>query len=226
MRELGKWPRLLVAGEPVRPEQADEILVRTNCWYTPTNDRAFAKMVAELAGISIGQHGLFEAASLRRFEERHHVLRLQYLHNWRVCSAWIDGPRGWVDWTGTVGCATWNIGKWPSVAAVTEDWQQVAEAFPFLNLTAQLVADTSVDSDDPGEGVAVRPAVQWQVRGGAVEVDPDPTDVVRRIEEIDFGAVAESLRSDPFRERGVGRERLDQAIQRIRANGASGSDPC
>jgi hypothetical protein len=217
MRELGKWPRLLVAGEPVSEEQAEEILIRTASWYLSTNDRDFEKVVAELAGISIGRYGMFDVDSVRRFEARHHVLELYYLHNWRICSARIDGPYGWADWGGIVGCATWNVGKWPTVEYVTEDWQTIATAFPFLDLTAQLV--TGVDEEDQA---GPRPAVQWRVHAGTVDLDPDPVHLIRPTEEIDMQAAVLSLRENPFRERGVGRERLDRALQRVRAKFATG----
>lgn len=215
-RALGKWPRLLVVGEQVTGEQADEILIRTSCWYLSTNDRDFEKVVAELAGISIGRYGLFDPRSVARFEQRHQVLDLYYLHNWRICSAWVGGPYGWLDWDGTVGCSTWNIGKWPEVDSVTRDWLLIARAFPFLDLTAQLV---------PEEGEAGKPVVQWRVHRGTVTLDPAPGQLVRPVEDIDFqAAVAAICVGDPFRERGVGRERLEQALRSVREKYASDAD--
>lgn len=215
-RTLGKWPRLLVAGAPVTAEQADEVLIRTNCWHLATNDRDFEKVVAELAGISIGDHGMVDWRSVRRFEQRHQVLDLRYLQNSRVCSAWVGGAHGWLEWDGTVGCSTWNIGRWPEASRVTRDWMLIAQAFPFLELTAQLVAD---------EGAADVPAVQWRVHDGHVDLDAAPTEFIRPTQEIDLrDAVTSISRGDPFRERGVGRERLEQALQRVRAKFADDAD--
>lgn len=44
-----KWPRLLVVGDNVTPEQADQILIRTNSWYLFSNDKGWERTVQQLA---------------------------------------------------------------------------------------------------------------------------------------------------------------------------------
>lgn len=213
MRDLGKWPRLLVTGTPVSEEQADEILVRTNLWYSLSNDKDWELVVAELAGISIGAHGMYDYQSVRRFEQRHGVLRLEYLHNYRIASAWIDGPHGWCDWNGHIGCSTFNIGKWPTADSVTGEWTAIATAFPYLDLTAQLVGD---------EGAAEDPAIQWRIHRGQVDVDTNPTELLRPVAAFDAPAAIHRIQYDAFRERGIYRERLERALNRVRAQQTTG----
>lgn len=206
MHELGKWPRLLVLGEQVTPRQAGEILLRTNLWTMWTNDRAWQQQVGDLARLPINDHGMFDFEAVRDFERRHQVLELNYLHNNRIMSLWIGGPNGWCAWDGAIGCGVYNIGKWPEIDAVTEDWAKIAEAFPYLDLRAQLVAD---------EGAAGFPAAEWRVAGGQVVLDLEPAELLRplvELEEVDI--IAHVLL--PGGERGVSVPRLTEALNQLR----------
>lgn len=202
MRDLTKWPRLLVTGNPVTKEQANEILIRTQCWVPFTNDMAWEQ---ELADILAAHNGPTRSRSwgwdgIREWKTRIQALNLGYLHNDHIASAWWGGPHGWCDWNGTIGCTTWNIGKWPTVEEVTDDWQNIAAAWPFLHLRAQLV---------PDEGDAGAPAVEWLVADGRVETIPDPTVLIAQ-------PTSPGVRPwTPDLERGVSAERLRQAITQV-----------
>jgi hypothetical protein len=213
MRDLTKWPRLIVVPErpePVAREQANEILLRTNGPYFSTNDRAWEKAVADVLGIEMTfkQAGTFsywdmswKAAS--DWYESIGGLDLHYLKNSRIVSAWIGGPHGWLDWDGTIGCSTWNIGKWPSAGEVTEDWRAIAAAFPYLDLHAQLITDE-------GEGDV---AGQWRVTDGrAAMVEP-----VDRFQPQDLDEAGIVFRfAFEGGERGVSLERLREAVAQLR----------
>lgn len=202
--ELGKWPRLLVAGDPVTEEQANEIILRTTDWWLNTNDVAWDRTVRALVG-------LVDPAGPMTLRGRPvwlgvHSLNLHYLANHRIASTWVGGPHGWCDWDGTIGCATYNLGKWPDRAAVTEEWRMVAAAFPFLRLRAQLV---------PDEGEAGRAAAEWRVTDGVAEVC-EPTGLIVEPADLDYDQVAASLlRGD--RERGVSAARLLEAFKQVSA---------
>ena len=47
-RELPKWPGLLVIGDKVTPEQAMEILIRTDNLQLSSNDRKFDQQLNEI----------------------------------------------------------------------------------------------------------------------------------------------------------------------------------
>ena len=226
MRDLTKWPRLTVVGEPVTEDQADEILIRTNNWdWIGCNDKAWKQMVETCAGVfgfppepSWAEE--FETRvdrmrdhsyKLGEFKERMGILELSYLDNCRIESSWIGGPKGWCDWDGTIGTRNYNIGKWPSHEEVLADWEKIAQAFPYLRLNAQLWPDE-------GEGGSL-PAVQYNVRDGQVTWWENPLDW---IEPNDEGTNLFSVFL-PGGERGVGVQRLMRALQTTRKR-ATGVD--
>lgn len=203
MDELTKWPRLLVAGQPITEEQANEILVRTMPYSLFTNDRDWERQVCEVLGVDLDpKHGMTNHESLKAARESLRCLDLHYLENWRIASSWIGGPKGWCGWDGTIGCANYNIGKWPSVEDVTEDWLAIAAEWPFLDLRAQLV---------PDEGEADAPAVEWLVRDGAVTTMTGSIELLRRPEDPFVLSVL--IRGG---ERGVAIGRLRAAVAQVR----------
>lgn len=217
MRDLTKWPRLIVVPEkpePVTRQQANEILLRTNGPYFGSNDRAWERSIADVLGIAMtwrevpgmpgGGWWDMTYASASEWYKSIGGLDLHYLVNSRIVSAWIGGPHGWLDWDGNVGCSTWNIGKWPSYEEVQEDWSAIAAAFPYLDLHAQLITDE-------GEGDV---AGQWRVVGGrAALVEP-----VARFEPLELSEADVLMRVlGRHGERGVDLERLREAATQLRA---------
>ncbi|PWI16039.1 hypothetical protein DI272_19095 [Streptomyces sp. Act143] len=180
--ELTKWPRLLVTGQPVTEEQANDILIRTaNLWLMHTNDREWTAIVGEVLGMENGPHGFWTPDSTKAAVERLRCLDLEWLYTSRIASSWIGGPHGWCNWDGTIGSTNYNIGKWPDVESVTEEWQQIAAAFPYLDLRAQLVTDE-------GSGEL---AAEWTVAAGrATHREPAPGEPLitepNNLDEFDF----------------------------------------
>lgn len=210
-----KWPRLIVVGEPVTEEQANEILIRT-CVpsYLRVNDDEWNDAVARTMGFPAGEdwppHTLQGAertawftkrwAAQDRRSEELGVIGLEYLFNSRISSTWIGGSHGWCDWDGTIGASVYNIGKWPSTETVTEEWQSIAAAFPYLRLDAQVV-------EDEGDGVI---ADQWHIADGVAEL-------------VEVGEPLPAPPEPPFfpgvllrdGERGVSIERLRAAVAQV-----------
>lgn len=201
--ELTKWPRLLVTGDPVTSEQANEILIRTNNWWMACNDKPWAELVYRLAGIEPGQHGMPALSAMNEFEARAGVLDLHYLHNSRIASAWIGGPHGWCDWDGRIGATNYNIGKWPDVDTVGEDWRAVAAAFPFLRLRAQLA---------PEEGEKP-PVVEWRVANGEAVMATEGFDPIAPDQLSDAAVLARLMVRGG--ERGVDEARLREALTQV-----------
>lgn len=221
MSELTKWPRLIVVGDPVTREQANDILIRTNQWaFFSTNDTGWEHAVeaaaAECLGRPIEPNPAPDVDSERRiammrahwqrlrdWRERVGVLNLHYLENAQVMSSWMGGPHGWCDWDGRIGCSNYNIGKWPSKDDITEDLTAIAAAWPFLRMHVQVVANE-------GEGDLL---ATWAVQDGkAAPVEPiglidQPNDDV---EAMALGFL------NPHRERGVSLDRLREALCQVR----------
>lgn len=163
---LGKWPRLLVVGDPVTVEQANEIIFRTNDWWATSNSKKFEKSIYKALDIETNQYGWPQIS--KNFLDLYRILDLNYLNNARILSSWIGGPHGWCDLGGKIFCNTWNIGKWPEVEEVLEDWETIAEAFPYLRLKSELVTDE-------GEGESV---IGFRVSKGKVETYTPTEDLV------------------------------------------------
>ena len=166
-----KWPGLLVVGEPVTPEQAAEIIVRTcrwpmNCNYEETN---------ELFNGLIGPQKEWKKSFLRI-----NPIILNYIHNERITTSYIGGPKGWIDWSGKIFANSYNIGKWPSLSEVTDDWVRIAQEFPFLNLKCQVI-DCEISEDNP------IPTAEWTIYNGKAELH-SPKEIICEVsqEEIDI----------------------------------------
>ncbi|OLT25850.1 hypothetical protein BJF83_22480 [Nocardiopsis sp. CNR-923] len=163
---LGKWPRLLVAGDPVTPDQADDIIIRT----TPVWRLSYAQGQTRTAlydMFGLRPHPTVPDApdleSVRAANAALGILGLNHLHNERIVSAWIGGLRGWCAWDGHIGASTYNVGPNPVADDVAHDLHLIAETWPHLNMRVQLALD------DPDEGPTV-PAISWYVHEGAVRV--------------------------------------------------------
>jgi len=203
--DLTKWPLLLVTGQPVTEEQANEILIRTvNPWVLAVNDRAWNATVARILGIELNDHGHFTHGSITEACERLKTIELEFLYNSRVSSAWIGGPHGWCDWDGRIGCSNYNIGKWPDAESVTEEWQRIAEAFPYLDLTAQLVT---------GEG-AGELAAEWRIVAGHAEHQTPGEQIAEHTPLSDETILGRFLGF--VGERGVSEDRLSAAVAQVR----------
>ncbi|WP_433242386.1 hypothetical protein [Actinomadura nitritigenes] len=205
MTDLTKWPRLLVSGEQVTREQANDILIRTNPPYLIANDKALLRVVAAEFGVPIDENGEADYRASREVFERLGFLRLGYLHNDRILSPWIGGPRGWCDWDGRIGTSNYNIGKYPTREAVHEDLVAIAKTWPFLQMHVQLLANE-------GEGELV---AMWIVGDGrAVYVEPgEPLPRGAELSEEDV-----LRRLLPGGEGGFTVERLREAVRQVRAS--------
>lgn len=165
-----KWPAPIVVGHSVTPDQAAEIIVRTTGWPLMTNARRACRRLNAIAGFRAPDYAaegpetdLWEANAKANQDLR--LLSVDYLRNWRVATASVHGPHGWCDWDGTIGCRSYNIGKWPSVEEVTAEWAEVAAAFPFLALCAQVLSGEAYGDEENG---SLRPTAEWVVADGAV----------------------------------------------------------
>lgn len=219
--ELPKWPALVVIGESVTKEQAMEILIRTDSLYFGCNDKEWEE---ELNFIVFGfktrniddklkeKHGILPKDGYRpefyeikeSYQNRYAPIQLQYLNNHRIASSWIGGAHGWCSWDGTIGCSNYNIGKWPSVQEVYEDWVCIASEFPFLDLRCQLM------NEEAGESESIKPLVEFRIKDGKVLVC-EPEEI---LEIPSFGTEDVIARfNDPHGERGCSLKTVREAFE-------------
>lgn len=171
--DLPKWPKMLVTGEPVTVEQAKEIIRRTDqtfAYITPGNDRAFSKWVFQTVGAPFSEPFSAPFHVQDRWRTDWGFITTSYVHNdWITCS-YIDGPHGWCHPDGQIGFVD-NIGKWPSVGEVVDDWRTLQAVFPFLKVGVTLYSGEWCEED-------IHPLVSFQVGPWGVEtVDPKEVNV-------------------------------------------------
>ena len=183
-RGLPKWPKMLVTGVPVTVEQAKEIIRRTDMFFAYTgfagNDPKHRERLVKLFKIPgyIG-YDKFDASKgdwvqaerdKERWFEKWGFIHTEYVHNDWIASAFVSGPYGWCHPSGSIGFVD-NVGKWPSVENIVEDWKALAEEFPFLNIGVTLYSGEQCEDD-------THPVVSLRILEGTVTlVDPALEDV-------------------------------------------------
>lgn len=178
---LPKWPAMIVRGTPVTPEQAKEIIRRTDRSFQrgiSGNDHEFNRRLAVRLGLPKSLHP-WDARENKSFGSETFRAELEEEEAWKVCwgvieteyvkndwiaSSYIGGPHGWCSPNGTISYNE-NVGKYPGIGDIRDDWTKIAEAFPFLELTATLM-----DREWSEEGE--NPIVTLRVSKGTVVVGP------------------------------------------------------
>lgn len=159
---LPKWPQMLVTGKQVTVEQAKEIIFRTDDFltdastYSGGNAQRFNDAYRKLAGLELLQfertfrdghtYTSFDWDKQRELCERLNIIRTKYVENrWASCS-YIGGPHGWCSPAGVISYSD-NVGKWPSIEEIIDDWTTIAQAFPYLDLHVTLMSGESCEDD-------------------------------------------------------------------------------
>lgn len=159
MKNLPKWPALLVIGEPVTEEQAAEIIIRTQDFFFHTNDRQFHDDLNEVVGITDD----YDFDKTDALCKEYKCLEIEFLVNSRIVSNYIGGPHGWCDWRGDIYSSSYNIGKHPSIEEVLAEWKAIATAFPFLKLKSQLFDGEQCED-------STKPVIQFNIADGNAEI--------------------------------------------------------
>ena len=127
-RGLPKWPQCIITGESVTPEQADEIIRRTDTFLTfgfGGNDQRFdeaAKSILHLPQFPSLDDSMSPEDRHILIEEYHkdyeywhskwQLVSTQYIKNSWISTCYIGGPCGWCHPDGNIG-NSYNIVKWP-----------------------------------------------------------------------------------------------------------------
>ena len=179
---LPKWPQMLVTGKQVTVEQAKEIIFRTDEFltdastYSGGNARNFNAAYRKRAGLDLLQfertardghtYTSFDWDKQRELCERLNIIRTNYVENsWASCS-YAGGPHGWCSPAGVISYSD-NVGKWPSIGEIIDDWTKIAQAFPYLDLHVTLMSGESCE-DDTEAAINIR-----VVDGSAFAQPPD-----------------------------------------------------
>lgn len=162
---LPKWSGMWVEGKRVTVEQAGEIILATDNWYISAHEGKWLNEFIRVTGMDPSAPYEYQDSYEKRMTELVDGLKVYGLRNQRINSAYINGLHGWCDWDGTIGCSSYNIGKWNTVETVLDEWQTIAEAFPFLDLVCHLY-DGEVCEEN------IKPIVEYVICNGKVSVGP------------------------------------------------------
>lgn len=168
---LPKWPMITVVSMMSRKltfEEAADILIRTDKLNFSTNNKSDYLDKCKIVGlcdvnVNFGSRQLvdaYEKNDARRTQLR--VIDLEYVNNDQISTNSILGLHGWLNWDGEIGCTGFNIGKWPSVDEVLNEWSRIAIEWPFLSLRCQLFNDESSEQQVFG----FRPLVEFCIHDG------------------------------------------------------------
>ena len=214
---LPKWPQMIVRGQPVTVDQAKEIIRRTDSAFVHSlsgNDHETIKTIAQKLALPSAMwfdqdnrrdwsvqdfHKTWEDA--QHYRDVWGVISTEYVRNEWVSSAFIFGPNGWCHPDGTIAFDH-NVGKYPSVEAVANDWDLLVTAFPFLDLTATLMSGEGCEDD-------IRPVATIRVKDGVVTIcNPEtPPEVIRP----DFSKAIQIINSEDLgREMGIPMAWIDE----------------
>lgn len=169
--ELPKWPGLLIVGDQITPQQAGEILIRTNDWYDVFNYNKNNFLLNEIKKIYRETLPIEELISEIKLDEKifcnkiDHLL-LSCLYNERIDSSWIGGLKGWCNWDGTIFCNNYNIGKWPYIGDVLNDLRLIIKNFPYLNFQLQILSHEANIEENVHE---VKPLVSLEISKGQIK---------------------------------------------------------
>lgn len=168
---LIKWPQMIVTGASVTREQAKEIIIRTDPFFSDValyaggNDQEFTIRYQQQSGVLAAVSCSDQQIRERVQEAVDSVVKpipLDYLDNDWASSGFIYGPHGWCQPDGTIEYHD-NVGKWPGAAELYDEWQAIAQAFPYLSL---FVSFMDAESCDPDASVVL----QFVLHEGAVRV--------------------------------------------------------
>jgi hypothetical protein len=211
--ELPKWPCLLVHGKPVTKGQAMEIIIRTSSFSFSSNDGEFEKDLHEaLYGVRCTSIGFFDVPNNDKLTEEKRIeyklLNTYYLRNRRILSSFIGGPHGWCNWDGQIFCNTFNIGKYPSVESVYDEWVEIAKEFPYLQLTSQLLNGESCQDN-------LEPVIEYKIKNGKVRLAKPKHILIQPHNDV----VSNALNLFAFgRERGCSINTFKEALMVIKTN--------
>lgn len=206
---LPKWPQMLVAGDSITVEQAKNIIFATDtsltCYFMGGNDRKFEEDFKCATGYSKFETNYEDRSKMtdeekekdkekgielsrarwqawEAFTQEAKFLSTEYVHNsWASC-AYIYGPHGWCHPDGTISY-TDNVGKWPSVEDVANDWKKIAARWPFLNVWVTLMNAEHCEDHSA-------PVVTFHVSNGTVEYyegTTEPMATVKKRDDFELG---------------------------------------
>jgi len=166
---LPKWPQMMLTGFSVTRQQAEEIIFRTDTFFEGQhgNDTEWIKTTYDKFGLNYSYDRDLDCSKNENILKKMNHIYTEYVHNSWTSTSYIGGPHGWCNPNGYIYYNT-NIGKWPSIRSVKNDFEILSKEFPYLDMTATLMSGEFSEND-------TFPIVQFKIKNGVVEII-DPSD--------------------------------------------------
>jgi len=200
---LPKWPQLIIVGDKVSKELAKEIIFRTDEFLVDPsshsggnnkNFNAFYRKRANLESLNEMRSHDGHSWTLPNYDKVDHLykvlgfVKLQYIYNNWGSSCFAYGPAGFCSPDGDIFFCH-NVGKYPEVKDIFEDFEAIAKAFPSLNMKAALYDGEECEDD-------TKFVVGFIIKNGEVLMTSTDMNLSNHTSEIDLDAVFDARMSD------------------------------
>lgn len=211
-RQLPQYSKMIVTGQPVEVEQAKDIIMKTDQFLTSTSIYSgcerlnFNNGYREYSGLNYAREN-FDDYFYSYIKEELGLIKTTYIENDWASSSKFLGPNGWCHPDGQIFFSG-EIGPWPTDEKLLAEWKMIAEAFPYLNLSAtymvstEMIIDQWLEYDMPLDR-SLRPAFNIRVLEGKAEITkadltahpkgPRYTDSI-----LDINLIKKSLERNPI----------------------------
>lgn len=125
-----------------------------------------AKEQEKLNGLQGSENAYYQA--FEDFNLKVGRIKTYYIRNSWFSSPFIGGPHGWIHPDGTIGFAD-NVGKWPSVESIYDEWKEIGKAFPQLELKVTLMSGESCED-------RTQPLVTMELKNGKIRITENHID--------------------------------------------------
>ena len=182
---LPKWPSCDIQGRAVTPQQALDIRLRTCAIWFFHGDEELNAAVESAYYSAIPKpewepkwwlHRTGKSISRKRqYRKEMGNLDLQYLSNAVTC-----GSDVWCSWKGSISYHNYLAQcKEPTPLELLKEWEAVATAFPYLQLTCYVFTEDCAQDGEPT-------AVVYYVDNGKVEVSAISTKLRTEAETLEY----------------------------------------
>jgi hypothetical protein len=133
---LPKWTGMICMGDPVTPEQALEVIIRTdnyNFYNEYYRDVQLLNLIKKTYTrcLPIEDQISDQTLDIEKFNHMFGILPIHYLNNHMLYHS--TGLHGWMKKDGTIKTSSYNIGKRPTKKDLVEEVQIIIDSFPFIN---------------------------------------------------------------------------------------------
>ncbi|MND91206.1 hypothetical protein D3C80_833190 [compost metagenome] len=180
---LPKWPQIMIVGDDVTEEQAQDIILRTDKFITGISEAISRRFepLREMIQRQSGMDAIVKAANKEARERDHEGIAyflkyhaqkhirdalgfcsMECIHNTWAASSYLYGAYGFCSPEGKIFYCDNSRGSYPSTQAYYEDLISLAKAFPYLRFKSSMYGGEHCDDNE------VKCVISFVVENGTV----------------------------------------------------------